>query len=268
MAARLAIFILISSFISLCYAQDLKNLPSADFSSMHRAQPSEVVDVVSPLTVLLRNGTIVQLSGIDIPNSYGEEISPLAVSARDILKDMLSSQKVSIYQSQDKELGRINRMGHVLAHLARKDDGAWAQGTLLALGLARVKTTHATSGMLNDMLELEKIARNANRGIWADQSYRVFSPDMAEDVIGEFAIIEGRIHSVALKKNRIYINFGKNWRDDFTVSIAPEDKRAFSKAKLDPLGWGGKIIRVRGSIRSYNGPYMEINHPAAIEFID
>ena len=265
------ILVVFSSLISLSpkrsYAENAQTLPVGDFAEMRKIKPSEVVDVVSPKTLLLLNGSIVQLSWIDVPDSDGDDIDPLAVTARDILKDLLTGQKVDIYQTKKKDEGRVNRMGHVLAHLESYDDKAWAQGALLRLGLARVKTSHVNADMGSQMLALEALARNERLGFWAEDGYGVLSTDEVEDAIGEFAIVEGQIESVALNKNRIYINFGKNWKSDFTVSISPQDKRRFSKAGLDPLGWGGQKVRVRGSVREYNGPYMEVTHPAAIEFI-
>lgn len=242
--------------------------PSVTFQDMRRMNQSEVIDVVGAQTLLMRDGSIIELSGIDVPDRYGDEISPLAVTARDILNDLMSNKKVTVYQTKDKDSGRSNRMGHSLAHVERIDNGAWAQGTLLALGLARVKTQPSNAHMATEMLEIEAKARLEGIGIWGDDRYAVLSSDNAEAGLQSFAIVEGEIESVALKKNRIYINFGRDWKKDFTVSIAPQDKRAFSKAKLDPLGWGGQVIRARGAIREYNGPYMEISHPAAIEFIE
>jgi len=234
---------------------------------MKRAGQSEVVDVISPFTVLLKDEAVVRLVGIDIPGAYGDDISPLAVTARDILRDLLVGQHIEIYQTKDKKVGLVNRMGHDLVHIERHSDDVWAQGTLLALGLARVKTTPENAHMATEMLEIEQKARSDKLGIWADDSFAIHNAADAEEAIGSFAIVEGRIESVALKKNRIYINFGKDWKTDFTVSIPPADKRKFSKAKLDPLGWGGKVIRARGSVREYNGAYMEVLHPEAVEFI-
>ena len=264
MKFTLIIFTLITSVICTAWAQD--TLPSTEFKDMRRGEQGKIADAIGPLTLLLDNGQIIRLSGIDIPHSYGEEISPLAVTARDILKDMFAGQRIQLYQTKDKNMGLNNRMGHSLVHLERLDDDAWAQGTLLALGLARVKTSPSNAHMAQEMLAIEDKAREEKLGIWQDSD--ILAPDNASEGIGAFAIIEGTIESVALKKNRIYINFGKDWKTDFTVSIAPEDKRRFSKAKLDPLNWGGQRIRVRGSVREYNGPYMELTHPEAVEFIE
>jgi len=263
----LIIFALIASAFYASYGYAQETLPKAEFKEMKRVGQSKVADVVSPLTLLMEDGSIIRLAGIDIPNSYGDDISELAVTARDILKDLLVGKRIEAYQTKNKKVGLVNRMGHDLAHVERHGDKAWAQGTLLALGLARVKTTPENAHMAVEMLALEAAARDEKLGIWAGEAFAIHNAEDAESAIGSFAIVEGRIESVALKKNRIYINFGKDWKSDFTVSIAPMDKRKFSKAKLDPLGWGGKVIRVRGSVREYNGPYMEVMHPEAVEFI-
>ena len=264
----LTILAVISSAIYSSYGYAQTTLPSTEFADMKRIGQAKVKDVISPLTILLEDGAVIRMSGIDIPGSYGDDISSLAVTARDILKDMLIGKRIELYQTKDKKVGITNRMGHDLVHLELVDSRAWAQGTLLALGLARVKTTPATAHMAEAMLKLEQQARRDKQGIWTDETYSIFTPETAEAAIGSFAIVEGRVESVALKKNRIYINFGKDWKSDFTVSIAPADKRRFSRAKLDPLGWGGQIIRVRGPVREYNGAYMEILHPEAVEFIE
>ena len=235
---------------------------------MKRGEQAEVVDVISPLTVLLDDKRIVRLSGIDIPGAYGEDISSLAVIARDILKDMLVGERVQLYQTKDKKVGLTNRMGHDLVHMERIDDEAWVQGTLLQLGLARVKTNPHNVHLADEMLELERKARDQETGLWQDGTFSIVDATDAERTIGTFSLVEGVVESVALKKNRIYVNFGKDWRTDFTLSIAPEDKRLFLKQKIDPMKWGGKRIRARGSIREYNGPYLEISHPEAIEFLD
>ncbi len=243
-------------------------LPQGDFSEMKQTEQTEVIDVVNPYTLLLRDGTIARLSGIDIPHAVGDDIGTWAVTARDILKDMLVGQRVVVYQTADKYEGRVNRMGHALAHLERVDNKSWAQGTLLALGLARVKTSQRNADMAAQMLALEGKARVDKIGIWGDEGYGILTPDDAEAHIGEFVIVRGKIDSVALKKNRIFMNFGKNWRNDFTVTIPPEAKRGFSRQQLDPLGWGGRVVQVRGVLESINGPSMEIDHPQAIEFVE
>ncbi len=73
--------------------------------------------------------------------------------------------------------------------------------------------------------------------------------------------------STAMIKNTIYLNFGDNWRTDFTIEIPSNAKRRFSKAGLDPLQWGNTRVRVRGWIDSYNGPIVKVEHPEAIQIL-
>ena len=177
---------------------------------------------------------------------------------------MLIGKSVALYQTVNRDQGRVNRMGHNIAQLERESDKAWIQGALLSLGLARARTTQRNPEMAQQMYDLEQAAMAQKLGIW-EKTVKVLTPDETSFYEGSFQIVEGRIVSTALKQNRVYLNFGQNWKDDFTVSIAPEDKRVFLKQNLDPLQWNGKQVRVRGWIESYNGPYMQINHPQAIE---
>lgn len=240
-------------------------LPRGDFTGMRHAGGGRVLQVVSPQEIQLADGRIVRLSGLYFPDYSTEEAGPFALLAMRVLKDMLEGRDVLLYQTPDKDLGRVDRMGRQLAHAVRRDDGAWAQGALLALGLAAMRTTQRTPEMAAQMLALERIARGEKLGLW-EERLTVLTPEGAGAHIGSFQIVEGRVESAALNKNRLYLNFGKNWRDDFTVTVAPENRRAFSKGGVNPLEWNGRILRVRGWLSSYNGPSMEIDHIEAVEF--
>lgn len=263
---RILILFLIAAncFINAAYAENVPRLPSGDFSELRRTGMVNVKAVIDPQTIQLEDGHIVRLTGIDFPDFNPDEPGDFSLTAMQILRDMLVGKTVLLYQTVNREEGRINRMGQDIAQIQRESDKVWVQGTLLSLGLARVRTAQRNPEMAQQMYDLELAAMKDKAGIWENYS-KVLLPEEAEAHEGSFQIVEGRIESAALKQNRIYLNFGKDWKTDFTISIAPEDKRAFSKQNLDPLQWNGKQVRVRGWIESYNGPYMQISHPAAIE---
>lgn len=245
-----------------------QGFPSGDFSQMRSMGQAEVIEVVDARTILLHDGRIARLSGVDIPANEDFSVSEWQIAARNILRDMLLAERVEIYQTQKKDWGRTNRMGHHLMHIVRFDDKAWVQGTLVKLGLARVNTTQRTPEMGTQMLALENTARGEKIGLWAQERFAVLTPETAERAIGRFAIVEGDVQSVTLNKNRLFINFGANWRDDFTVTLDSAARRAFNKAGLDPMQWGNKRIRARGYLKEINGASMSIDHVEAIEIIE
>lgn len=261
----------IASFLWLsptgAYAQETPDaLPHGDFSALREMDEAEVLQVISPTTLKLSNGQLINLTGIHLPDYTTEKAGPFALTALKVLKDMLEGQRVLIYQTKTKDLGRTNRMGHTLAHLVRKSDGAWVQGTLVRLGLAVVKTSQRNPEMAKQLYALEAQARADKIGLW-EQSGIILTPEQAPEHLNSFQIVEGKIISTAMKKNRVYLNFGNRWQNDFTVSIAPENRRVFAKAMINPLDWRGKTIRVRGWVEDYNGAYIEIDHPEAVEIL-
>lgn len=227
---------------------------------------ARVAKVISPYTVQLDDGRTLWLVNIEYPGYDPHEPSKLTLTALDILRDMLEGQTIEIYQSPKKGVGRLNRMGHHLAHIKRQDTGLWVQGTLTALGLAFAYPLERNPEMMRELLTFEENARTQKLGIWDESSdFTVRSPDTIENHLNSYQIVEGQIRSTTLKNNRIFINFGQDWRTDFTIAIPPGDKRKFTKAGLDPMNWNQRRIQVRGWARSYNGPYIEITHPEMIK---
>lgn len=266
MSAILGIFLALASFLFVAPAQ-AQTLARGNFEDLRQTGSGLVMQVISPSTIQLKSGEIVRLSGIYFPDYSEDEAGPFSLLAVKILKDMLEGQQVTLYQTRNKEMGRINRMGHALAHVVRNSDQTWIQGSLLQLGLAMVQTDQATPEMAQQMLALEETARTEKTGLWEKTLY-ILKPAETEAHIGEYVIVQGLVESVALKNNRLYMNFGKNWKDDFTVTVSPEDKRNFSKAGINPLDWSKRTLRVRGVLTELNGPNMEIDHPDAIVQID
>ncbi|MCW8951924.1 MAG: thermonuclease family protein, partial [Rhodospirillales bacterium] len=84
-------------------------------------------------------------------------------------------------------------------------------------------------------------------------------------LIDTFQLVEGRVVDTANVKGTVYLNFGRNWRTDFTVAIHRRALRLFEKTGVDPLLLKGRTIRVRGWLRSRNGPMIEATHPEQIE---
>ncbi len=239
-----------------------------DFTGLKDAGVQGVRAVVGPLTLQLDDGRIVQLAGLDCPDLDPYAPGDISVQALQSLTASLTGQKVRLFLTPDARTGRMNRLGYTLAHLERVTDGSWVQGTLLSQGLARVRPSAANPQMTAPMLALEDSARQAKAGLWALPDHTVRTPDTLGEAPQGFAIVEGVIESVSTTRNRIYLNFGKNWKKDFTVGLDPQARQIFAKQGLKPLEWGGRRVRARGWLRSWNGPYMEVDSPESLEFLD
>ncbi|MGF1611878.1 MAG: thermonuclease family protein [Kiloniellales bacterium] len=226
-----------------------------------------VTEIVDGDTLLLDDGREVRLVGLQAPKlPLGRpdfEAWPLADQAKAALAELALGRMV------EPRFGgrRGDRHGRVLAHLLR-DDGLWLQGELLRRGLARVYSFADNRALVAEMLALERAARAAGRGIWAEPFYAVRSPDDANDHIGTFQLVEGRALDVALVRGRAYINFGADWRSDFTATLAPAVVRAFAAEGLDPEVYDGRRLRIRGWLKAFNGPMIEITHPEQIEVLE
>jgi len=230
-----------------------------------------VVEIVDGDTVVLADGREVRLVGIQAPKlPLGRDMDPwpLADRAHAALAELVTGRPVALAYGGR----RVDRYGRQLAHLLRPGGHPaaptlWVQGALVARGLARVYSFADNRTAVADLLRLERQARAAGRGIWAHPFYRVRSRQEAHDAIGSFQVVLGRVRDTAEVRGRVYLNFGADWRRDFTVSIPPEARERFARAGIAPLSYEGRWVRVRGWIESYNGPSIEATHPEQIEVI-
>lgn len=227
-----------------------------------------VTKVIDPLRLEIDHKHIVQLTSIDFPDFDIYDSGPLSVHAHEMMIDMLLNKQVRYYQKQDKKAnGYTNRMGYKLVHLVRRDDNLWIQGFFVANGIARVRPSINNTETAEELMALENAAREEKTGLWADPAYAVLTPQTAEQAIGHWGIIEGQIKTIGTAQNKIYMNFGDNWRNDFTIGIESQVRRAFSKKGIDLLSISGKNIRVRGWVENYNGPYVNLMAPIWLEII-
>ena len=154
-----------------------------------------------------------------------------------------------------------------------KRDGAdrAVQADLVAAGQARVGPRVGSRGCALELLRAEAAARKAKLGLWASSYYDLLHADSPTDVLaeqGRFALVEGRVLSVRESGATIYVNFGRRWSEDFTVTILKRNERNFTAAGLEPKKLAGRQIRVRGFVEERGGPCIEATRPEQIEFVE
>jgi hypothetical protein len=205
----------------------------------------------------LADGREVRLAGIEVPSG------PAAQRALDRI---LASEKVVLRPVEPP----VDRYGRLLVQAFVAKDGAehWIQGEMLKNGLAQVGNSSGEAGCTRALLAEEVTARRARRGVWADSAYAITASDDLSALLarrGQFTIAEGKIWSVRESGGTIYINFGRTWSRNLTVTILRRNKPAFDAAGLDPKKLEGARVRVRGWIEERNGPRMEAVRPEQIE---
>jgi hypothetical protein len=118
------------------------------------------------------------------------------------------------------------------------------------------------------MLELEREAREQGRGIWAVAAYRVLEATEVGELLrrrNRLEVVEGVVRDVAFTGGRVYVNFGADWRRDFTAVVPPRLVRGSPETVLRLKALAGKRVRVRGWIERRNGPSVEIAALGEIE---
>ena len=256
---RLLLIIFFLLFPGLTLASD-----APDMSSLKRTGSGKVQTIIDGLTILLKDENIIRLSALDLPDIQGEADNPYALTAKETLEAALpEGTDVFIYQTRKAEIGRKNRMGHDLAHIVTKDGNLWINGLMVETGMARAMPSESNPDLAAALFDLEQKAIANNKGLW--QGIPVLTPDTAEAAHGNIGVVQGRIESAASVRNNVYLNFGSNWRDDFTVMISPALRKKLSRAGIDVLSLSGQEVRVRGFIRNYNGAFMELAHESHLQ---
>jgi endonuclease YncB( thermonuclease family) len=237
--------------------------------------PLTVVEVIDGDTVVLDDGRQVRLVGIQAPKlPLGRpdfDPWPLADEARTALERLVLDRPVRLGYG-----GRqVDRHRRALAHLVLADGadaGSWAQGEMLASGLARVYSFPDNRALVGEMLAAERSARAAGRGIWSDPWYRILTAaDLEREPfarLDSFQLVEGRVVAAAIVGKRGYLNFGDDWKSDFTVSVDAATLRLFDEAGLPLPALEGRRVRVRGWVKSWNGPMIDATHPEQIEVLE
>ncbi|MGI9417529.1 MAG: thermonuclease family protein [Geminicoccaceae bacterium] len=159
---------------------------------------------------------------------------------------------------------RRDRYGCSIADV-ENDDGLSLAGTLVEAGWALVDpTTAPDDAAIDAMLALEDRARRARRGIWRDRSGWPRVADDLADRIGTRQIVEGRVRRTSENDRYLYLNFGADWRTDFTTRL---DRRMMETGGFEAADYDGKKLRVRGVVVESRGPLIDIFHLKQIEFL-
>jgi endonuclease YncB( thermonuclease family) len=235
----------------------------------------KVRHVIDGDTLVLENGTHVRLLDINSPELAhdGAPAEPYAEEAKQALEHWANGRTVMIETGKHDH----DQYGRLLGQVYLLPGHGWVNGTLVRDGFAHVYTFADNAMYPKELLDYEAKARAAKLGLWALPRWRVrdAATCCADEDIGTFEVVEGKVWDAAWVKNRrykrTYLNFGKDWRTDFSVVIDGRDEKYFRQAGIKSLlltdYYNDKRVRLHGYLQPVNGTLMRVTHPAQIEIL-
>lgn len=211
-------------------------------------------------TFRLKDGREVRLAGIEVPPG---------AAATEALDRLLGGRLVVLKRVTPAS----DRYGHLVAHVSILREGSemWLQQEMIAAGLARAGARLGEPTCAAGLLAAERSAREAKLGLWADPYYAIKPADDAAAILAQrarFGLAEGKVLSVRESGGTIYINFGRVWSRNLTVTILKRNERGFAASGIELKKLEGRRVRVRGWVEDRGGPRIEASRPEQIEIVD
>lgn len=233
-------------------------------NGLGEGETGRVLAITGPLSVRVQredDEVEVRLGGLD---------TPVDVAAQAWLEAQLDGKAVEII-ADPANTDRYDRLiaQLVIKSAAMEGGEVWVQEALIDAGLARFLAYNDTDDIAPALLQAEARARGASRGLWSDAAHQIrdTNPDRLVQDVGTLQLVEGRVMDVTrLDNGRTYINFGADWRTDFTVRIDARDSGRFDAAALQALE--GYRVRVRGVLLEENGPMIRLAYPGRLERLE
>ena len=227
-----------------------------------------IVEILNTESLLLEDGRAIRLVGSLGPRTKTRWAQSMGLKAKIVstLEERLLGEQVRLRLGARER----DRYGRLLTHvfLGKGDDAVWIQEALVRDGLAMVYSFADNRACIRELQVVERAARAGNAGFWEQGIFRVRDAGAVETLDGlaySFQIVEGRVKDVAESRGRTYINFGDDWRSDFTAAVSASDRKRFNGSQIKLPDLEGRVIRVRGWLERRNGPMIDVTHPEQIE---
>ena len=231
---------------------------------------ARIAQTLNAKNLLTQSGEHLRIASIQAPNMAETSGKmrpgqPMGKEATAALAALVNGKQLSIIQSTTEPTDRHGRSVALLS----LPSGESLQARLIADGWAIAYPFPDFREYIREWQAHEDTARKAKLGIWAHPYWQVADaltlPDAEPDE--RYQLVEGVVKQAKQVRNNWYLNFGDDYRTDFTGFISKADaKRAF--ADMDIAALTGKRVRIRGWVYRRNGPSIDIALPEQIEVLD
>ncbi|MFZ5799777.1 MAG: thermonuclease family protein [Candidatus Omnitrophota bacterium] len=224
--------------------------------------------VIDGDTIVLSNNQKVRYIGLDTPEiflktetAFEYAPKPFAEAAKEFNRKMVEGKVVRL----EFDIERKDKYRRLLVYCFL--DGEMVNAQLLRNGLAMLYTQVPNIKYVDLLVKAQQEAREDGLNLWTPE--RIIPAEKAGEYIGELASVEGRVLKVKSTSSAVYLNFGRDYRTDFSVVIFKDDLRLFNERKIDlEKDYRNRLVRVSGLIKEYHGPEIIVRHPAQMEIIE
>ena len=242
--------------------------------SFDKATPVKIVNIDDYGGVSLENGQRVKLADLFFPLS--KETGALPSKTFLQMKKMLKGQKIRALMS-----GPADRYGREPAFLYGKN----ATGEPYLVQTELIRSSAAVympepqlrkifvSNCEFDQIKAQLIAIAPKEPTFGKRKRVGFAPVFSAKsqrlwgLEGEFVIVQGVVTEVRRTKRGVSINFGDDWKKDFTAYLSPLVSKTFENNKKLNSNLTGQRIQLRGFLDLYYGPSMRIDHLMQLEML-
>jgi endonuclease YncB( thermonuclease family) len=227
----------------------------------------KVIEVIDGDTVKLANGKMLRYIGIDTPEIRIKKGSrfiyspqPFAKEAEELNRDLVENKFVKI----EFDIEKTDKYNRLLGYCFIND--TFVNAKLIEEGFASIYTKPPNVKYTDFLINLQRKARKNKKGLWG--AYEVIDHTQAHLYINQIRSVKGRVLTTYKSKSCIFLNFGQDYKTDFTIVIFNDSFKYFYDAGINPLTfYKGKTVEVRGKIKDYNGPEIIVSSPGEIDII-
>lgn len=235
-------------------------------SSKRYSSPIKVSHILNGKSFVLEDGTIVRLASLQVPNieetdGLKRPGEPMGKEAKAFLKNLLQGKSVELRP----EPALIDRKGRRVALAQLAEIHTSVQEAMLTAGMAVVYPFPDQKEALPILLAAEASARKEQKGIWTHPYWQPANAATYTHTEKErYQLVTGIVQKVASAGGNWYLNFGTDYKSDFTGFIQKSDlSQQFHDYDLRKLE--GQKVTLRGWVYTRDGVMMDIVMPEQIE---
>ena len=233
-------------------------------SSPQEYRDADVVRVIDGDTIVITGGERIRYIGIDAP----EVNEVFYQEAKDKNRELVEGKNIRFvvckYEQRDN-------YGRLLAWVYTGD--IFVNELLVKEGYAKIFIIPPCgTEKQEEFKNYEKEAKDKGLGLWVmdgkltEQNEKPIHAETAAQYIGKTKAVSGKVINVFDRGKAIFLNFGADYKKDFTAVIFNKDIGRFKGKGIDPVNfYKGKEVFVIGKIIEYNGPEIVVKNPSQIK---